>query len=226
MLLFLALLVFQCSAAPDTDCQVMENNIYTWTSQATGCENNIGDANCDYTYGSVTLSPGSSFERPRLCYQAPNSQGVWVDNPAQKNGAIANCAKKCGYCCKTVGYTCPKRNIPNVPLSIQKICEEVTWDKCLYSIENRPIYAFYCPNTCGFCDINDCIDAVPTCSMNPSICTSMQEFGTKYCEHTCGICTQCPDTLSNCTQWKNQGLCTTYGDSFIKRYCGKTCGLC
>uniref|UniRef100_A0A1I7TVV0 ShKT domain-containing protein n=3 Tax=Caenorhabditis tropicalis TaxID=1561998 RepID=A0A1I7TVV0_9PELO len=214
----------------DLECKAFENypDKMKYTPQATGCENAISDASCDILFGaSANLSAGSNDPRPPLCWQLQNANGVLEPNADMKKAAIFNCAKKCGYCCMTSDYTCAKRDIPNVPLSIQKICEEVTWDKCLYSIEYRPIYAFYCPNTCGFCNINDCIDAVPTCSKDPSICNSpgMNEFTMKYCLHTCGYCTQCPDTVNNCAELKTQGFCSNT-PSYVKKYCGKTCGIC
>ncbi|EGT57390.1 hypothetical protein CAEBREN_16892 [Caenorhabditis brenneri] len=75
---------------------------------------------------------------------------------------------------------------------IEQICKEATQDQCRFSIRNRPIYAKYCPNTCGFCTMNSCIDAVSVCDKDPLICTApeLKEFAEKYCQRSCGICTK------------------------------------
>ncbi|CAL2039162.1 unnamed protein product [Caenorhabditis brenneri] len=88
----------------------------------------------------------------------------------------------------TTGSSGPQGYTPE----IEQICKEATQDQCQFSITNRPIYAKYCPNTCGFCTMNSCIDAVSVCIKDPLICTApeLKEFAEKYCQRSCGICTK------------------------------------
>ncbi|CAP29850.2 Protein CBG10429 [Caenorhabditis briggsae] len=68
-------------------------------------------------------------------------------------------------------------------------CSTVSRSMCL-SVAWRQILAEDCPNICGFCDLNGCIDAVVGCDNDMSICNAigMQEFVNQNCRRTCGRC--------------------------------------
>ncbi|EGT44057.1 hypothetical protein CAEBREN_26175 [Caenorhabditis brenneri] len=77
----------------------------------------------------------------------------------------------------------PTERVPRLSCSTvtRSMCQSVTW---------RQILADDCPNVCGFCNLNGCIDAVVGCDADLSICNAigMQEFVNQNCRRTCGRC--------------------------------------
>ncbi|EGT57341.1 hypothetical protein CAEBREN_16323 [Caenorhabditis brenneri] len=176
------------------ECMVMDPtlNKMVYSPLATQCENKNSDLICEMIMGSVNVTTGSSGPRASNCYKGYGEDGKLREYPQIKQDAITYCLKKCGYCCISSAFSC-KWTIPEgYTPEIEQICKEATQDQCRFSITNRPIYARYCPNTCGFCTMNSCIDAVSVCDKDPLICTApeLKEFAEKYCQRSCGFCTK------------------------------------
>ncbi|UMM23514.1 hypothetical protein L5515_004193 [Caenorhabditis briggsae] len=220
----------------DADCKtLLPDGTYVWSERATQCENIYRDKECERQYGDGSIVfPGGSSSRPRNCWMLEGTDGLyqpgsgaWTPNDIVKRGSVDVCPKLCGYCCKATEYICEWTIPAGYTPEIEKICKEVTWDKCQSSIAYRPIYAKYCPNFCGFCRINGCIDAIPSCSLDPSVCTSSPAFASQYCKATCGYCEQCKDNRTDCAALvAGQNFCNTAAISTVRMYCGQTCGIC
>ncbi|EFO87145.1 hypothetical protein CRE_28928 [Caenorhabditis remanei] len=228
----LLFLIPSCLSYCDLDCKRLEDDPskMVWTERAIYCENLYPDSTCDAQYeGQPNVTAGGSAVRPSFCLGPTDANGVTTENPDTIAYAKRYCAKRCGYCCVTEDHTCNWTIPSGYTAEIQKICKEVTWDKCLNSVEYRPIYAKYCPNYCGFCMFNGCVDAVPSCSKDPAVCRSpaMLTFSSQYCKKTCGYCTACPDTRTDCAEMvRLYDYCNVVSRLQKKKECAKTCNMC
>ncbi|PAV88648.1 hypothetical protein WR25_26219 [Diploscapter pachys] len=208
---------------------------------ATVCQNPMGDAGCKTLYGGgndSAIAPGNNAPRPSPCFSTePN--GTTID-PSMKAGAIKNCPKFCGYCCKTPEYDCPNKNPPNFN------CDSVTQAMCQDPAWRQPI-AESCPNKCGMCQMGGCVDKAVDCAADTSICNNMnmQQFVNENCQRTCQRCptssttgtatTQpggggvtpapgsCSDSSTSCATWNTNGFCssTFYTQADKAKYCAK-----
>ncbi|ULT87152.1 hypothetical protein L3Y34_006737 [Caenorhabditis briggsae] len=149
----------------DLNCTVYNGTFFVWAPSAVACSNVLSDSFCSVTY-------------PQRSYATPAAI-----NTDAKTAAIAHCPKTCGLCCQTTAYSCRNAQFPRVS------CSTVSRSMCL-SVAWRQILAEDCPNICGFCDLNGCIDAVVGCDNDMSICNAigMQEFVNQNCRRTCGRC--------------------------------------
>lgn len=163
----------------------------------------LSDQYCQVAYPSANSwlgypEEGSSFQRPLLCFTTGTTSSSPTSKDA-KTAAIAHCPKTCGLCCQTSTYSCQnapcrlyffENNIITFQNTVPRLnCASVTKAMCL-SITWRQILAEDCPNFCGFCDLNGCIDLVTGCDSDVSICNAigMQEFVNLNCRRTCGRC--------------------------------------
>uniref|UniRef100_A0A1I7TXP0 ShKT domain-containing protein n=1 Tax=Caenorhabditis tropicalis TaxID=1561998 RepID=A0A1I7TXP0_9PELO len=160
---------------------------FIYTPSAVACQNVLSDRYCGVAYPARSVSQGyptenSGAQRPLLCYTLAAATPALIDIDA-KTAAIAHCPKTCGYCCQTSAYNCRNVNFPRLSCSTvtRSMCQSVVW---------RQILAEDCPNICGFCDLNGCIDAVVGCDNDISICNAigMQEFVNQNCRRTCNRC--------------------------------------
>ena len=46
-----------------------------------------------------------------------------------------------------------------------------------------------CPNICGFCDVNGCVDKEEICTQQPTICDTDKKFSSANCRRQCNLCT-------------------------------------
>jgi len=213
-----------------------------YSSIATICANPLGDAGCKTLYGAGNdsgIAAGNNAPRPSPCFSTqPN--GTTIDQ-TMKAGAIKNCPKFCGYCCKTPAYNCANKNPPDFN------CNSVTPAMCQDPAWRQPI-ATSCPNRCGMCLDGGCVDKAVDCSADPSICNNinLQTFVNENCQRTCQRCpasttigtvtttksgggsTTCVDSSTSCATWNTNGFCssTFYTSAQKTQYCAKTCSLC
>ncbi|UMM32905.1 hypothetical protein L5515_006563 [Caenorhabditis briggsae] len=171
----------------DLNCTVYNGTSFVWAPSAVACSNVLSDSFCSVTYpqrsyGIGYPSEGSNADRPLFCYTLAAATPAAINTDA-KTAAIAHCPKTCGLCCQTTAYSCRNAQFPRVS------CSTVSRSMCL-SVAWRQILAEDCPNICGFCDLNGCIDAVVGCDNDMSICNAigMQEFVNQNCRRTCGRC--------------------------------------
>ncbi|CAL2043717.1 unnamed protein product [Caenorhabditis brenneri] len=171
----------------DFNCTVYNGTNFVYASSAVACENVLSDQYCAVAYIPASSWAGVPTERgdsprPLLCYSLAAATPASINNDA-KTAAIANCPKTCGFCCQTTAYSCKNAQFPRLSCSTvtRSMCQSVTW---------RQILADDCPNVCGFCNLNGCIDAVVGCDADLSICNAigMQEFVNQNCRRTCGRC--------------------------------------
>lgn len=120
-------------------------------------------------------------------------------------------------------------------------CATITQSQC-FSLVWRPIIATDCPSACGFCNEGGCVDAVPDCANDRSICNAvgLQTFVNTYCQRTCSRCASATTTRSStctsfisdsstaCRAWSLNGFCTNtfYTAAQRRSYCATTCRLC
>uniref|UniRef100_A0A1I7UWK2 ShKT domain-containing protein n=1 Tax=Caenorhabditis tropicalis TaxID=1561998 RepID=A0A1I7UWK2_9PELO len=206
-----------------------------YTASATSCSNSLDDSICEIFYpttGGGFPAAGNSIQRPYKCYSTDANGGSV--NEDLKKVAMTNCAKTCGFCCKTPEYNCPNAQFPSLN------CDTILPSQCTSPIWRQQI-AENCPATCGLCNEGGCVDAVENCANDITICNNMnfQPFVNQYCQKTCGRCSSSPsnntptctykgDSSTACAAWAANGYCTNpfYTDAQRKLYCATTCKIC
>ncbi|WKY08536.1 hypothetical protein Q1695_007787 [Nippostrongylus brasiliensis] len=159
----------------DTNCTL--NDRYTY--RAVNCENRYSESNCMFMY-MTAVREGDSADRNPRCYQNPQTRKL-DDQLVQM--AVNSCPKTCGYCCKTPEFSCSNKEKPRIN------CNKVTRDQCRSELW-RPILIQDCPNVCGLCLAQDCVDLAPDCHVHPDICqhSELTAFVKANCMKTCGLC--------------------------------------
>ncbi|PIC24076.1 hypothetical protein B9Z55_017539 [Caenorhabditis nigoni] len=238
----LALLAPQTNAliSGDLNCTTYNGTFFVYTPAATACSNAISDASCAVLYPVAVAAdgypmPNNNAERPRPCYTSAAATPAAIVQD-MKTAALSSCAKTCGLCCQTSAYNCPNVAFPRLT------CSTITRTQCT-SPQWRTIIAQDCPSACGFCNDGGCVDAVPDCANDLSVCQAvgMQEFVNTNCQKTCQRCsstttarsgTGCTsfaaDSSSNCRNWAANGFCTNTFYTIAQRraYCATSCTLC
>ncbi|CAB03300.1 ShKT domain-containing protein [Caenorhabditis elegans] len=237
----LALLAPQASAVigGDLNCTSYNGSAFVWTPAATACSNVISDSSCAVLYPAPVPadgypSPGRDQQRPLACYTTATATPAAVVQD-MKTAAQSTCPRACGLCCQTSSYSCPNVAFPRLN------CATITQSQC-FSLVWRPIIATDCPSACGFCNEGGCVDAVPDCANDRSICNAvgLQTFVNTYCQRTCSRCASATTTRSStctsfisdsstaCRAWSLNGFCTNtfYTAAQRRSYCATTCRLC
>ncbi|CAP29917.2 Protein CBG10508 [Caenorhabditis briggsae] len=214
---------------------------FGYSQSATVCSNTIADAACDIIYPPVAAgkypAPGNDVERPFNCYTITKTSGG-AFSADMKTAALNSCPKSCGYCCQTNSYNCKNVQFPRLN------CATITPSQCS-SVAWRTIIAEDCPSACGFCGQGGCVDAVPDCANDLSICNTvgLQDFVNTYCQKSCQRCqtsttttrsttalctTYNPNSSAACSAWALNGFCSNpfYTVAQRKKYCATTCKLC
>ncbi|KAK0427550.1 hypothetical protein QR680_010286 [Steinernema hermaphroditum] len=198
-------------------CQDSSGNLL---DSATSCEDEM--ATCSTVFKTAAVkSPGS---------RDPNCDVELLADIAQK------CSKTCGICCENPNYSCGDAK------GYEALCPQ--WKKSCGTTEPTlsETLSKYCAGTCGLCMKGSCRDALPECSSMGILCNDVTAgpVWKQQCARTCNTCTNgapspnagpCGDTRPKCAQYKSSGFCTNefYNQkdpTFIRRTCGKTCGLC
>ncbi|CAB04990.2 ShKT domain-containing protein [Caenorhabditis elegans] len=226
----------------ELNCTVFGDTDFIYTPEATNCVNTYSDKTCDTIYiatPAVQPVPGASTARPLKCYAAAATDPV---NPDLVNAAVSTCPKTCGFCCQSSDYNCPNVRFPrlNCDTILPSQCKDQQW---------RVIIAQDCPSACGFCNQGGCVDAIPQCPNDLSICNNvgMQDFVNLNCQKTCGRCpstttprtggvtvpggtctTYNADSSRTCAAWAANGFCKNefYSITQRKASCATTCRIC
>ncbi|CAO4382621.1 unnamed protein product [Caenorhabditis nigoni] len=190
-LIFLVFLAPESSAYiglyNDLNCTMFNGTSVVYAPEAVNCQNVVSDSYCRVAYPPTSPDipypeEGMDHERPLMCYTLDTATPAAIYRDAQAT-AVATCPRTCGLCCRTSAFMCKNLIYPRID------CNTITRAQCQSPVW-RQILAEDCPARCGFCDLNGCIDAVPGCENDPSICHTigMEQFVNQNCRRTCNRC--------------------------------------